>query len=679
VNRALSILLPLLLLSCDRAQQPDPEPAVAAPAPAPEVNADPDVPSGTAAARDAELAQQLAQYVDAFTNSNATFSRDGGKIVFQSNRDGLPQLYVADTQAPEAPATRLTQTTERVIEGLSLPDGKHVLYASDKGADENWSFFVVPVAGGEPRELTPGQPLNRDFPFVPEGLPEGAPTTLFYSARERTNPATTLWSLSLEPGAQPTKVYAEEKTGFLMAVSRDGKWGLWLRYPSRTDNTLLLVELGTGQTRQLWPADPASGPVNVPSAEFSPDGKLVYVTTDGGGEQSMLLALDRETGKEKARYVEPAPSTAGLTGLAVAPRGGAVALTVDAGNRTEVRLLDGVKLKPRAKVELPLGTGGVVDFSEDGKWLSLNRSTPDKPADVFAVDVATGAVRPLRTEPRPTITEMAALNVSIQELKTEDGLVIPINVVLPADLPADKKLPVIVHYHGGPSASSYIRWNPVQRFFTSQGYAWVEPNVRGSNGFGRAFEMADNGPKRLDAFEDVEASARWVAAQPWADPDKLVVYGGSYGGYTVLTALARWPDLWAAGVDLFGVVNLDTFLRTTSGLIREVFVVEFGDVDKDAAFLKTVSPIETVDQIEDPLFVYAGANDPRVPRSESDQVVKALRARDVPIEYMVAENEGHSVSRRETQLQLSSRVARFLEEELAAAEEAAAPAPAPAP
>jgi dipeptidyl aminopeptidase/acylaminoacyl peptidase len=665
----------VLLLSCDRAQQPDPEPAVAAPAPVPAATNTPDVPSGTAAARDAELAQQVALYVDAFGNGNAVFSRDGSKIVFQSNRDGLPQLYVADAKAPEAPATRLTQTTERVMEGLPLPDGQNVLYASDKGADENWSFFVVPLAGGEPRELTPGQPLNRDFPFAPDG----SPNTLFYSARERTHPASTLWSLSLEPGAQPVKVYAEEKTGFLSSVSRDGKWALWLRYPSRTDNTLLLVDLATGQTRPLWPADPATGPVSVTSADFSPDGKLVYVATDAGGEQALLLALDRETGKEKARYAETAPATAVLNGLVVAPRGGALAFTVDAGNRTEVRLLDGVKLKPRAKVELPLGSGGVMAFSEDGKWLSLNRSTPDVPADVFAVDVASGAVRPLRTEPRPSLAEQPKLNVSIQELKTADGLTIPINVVLPADLPADKKLPVIVHYHGGPSSSSYIRWNPVQRFFLSQGYAWVEPNVRGSAGFGRAFEMADNGPKREDAFGDVEASAQWVAAQPWADADKLVVYGGSYGGYTVLTALERWPELWASGVDLFGVVNLDTFLRTTSGLIREVFVVEFGDVDKDAAMLKTMSPIEAIDQIEDPLFVYAGANDPRVPRSESDQVVVALRQRDVPVEYMVADNEGHSFARRETQLALFSRVARFLEEELAAAEEAAAPAPAPTP
>jgi dipeptidyl aminopeptidase/acylaminoacyl peptidase len=144
----------------------------------------------------------------------------------------------------------------------------------------------------------------------------------------------------------------------------------------------------------------------------------------------------------------------------------------------------------------------------------------------------------------------------------------------------------------------------------------------------------------------------------------MVVLGGSYGGYTVLIALERWPDIWKAGVDLFGVANMATFLQSTSGVIREVFKVEFGDLEKDGAFLKTISPIEEVDKIRDPLFVYAGANDPRVPRAESDQIVAALRARKVPVEYMVAENEGHSLSRKENQVEFLSRSAVFLETQL---------------
>jgi dipeptidyl aminopeptidase/acylaminoacyl peptidase len=207
-----------------------------------------------------------------------------------------------------------------------------------------------------------------------------------------------------------------------------------------------------------------------------------------------------------------------------------------------------------------------------------------------------------------------------------------------------------------------VRWDPIARFFLSLGYAWVEPNVRGSSGFGRAFEMADNGVKRSEAFKDIEAVGRWVGAQPWADKNKLVVYGSSYGGYTTLIGLTRQADLWRAGVDLFGVANLPTLLKTTSG--AEMLKTEFGDLEKDADLLAQLSPLRQVDKIVDPLFVCAGASDQRAPKAESDLIVKALRERGVPVEYMVAGNEGHSLSRRENRIALASRVARFLETEL---------------
>jgi dipeptidyl aminopeptidase/acylaminoacyl peptidase len=279
------------------------------------------------------------------------------------------------------------------------------------------------------------------------------------------------------------------------------------------------------------------------------------------------------------------------------------------------------------------------------------------------VEVATGKVSPLRKDSRPQLDGLAPIEASIVEVEAFDHLKLPVNVFLPAGAKG-KKLPVIVSYHGGPANSSAIRWAPAVRFFLALGYAWIEPNVRGSSGFGRAYEEGDNGPRRLDAFKDIETTGRWAASQPWADKDRVVVFGGSYGGYTVLVALTRMPDIWRAGVNLFGVANLKTFMATTSGYIRELFLVEFGDPDKDAAFLDSISPALVADKIVDPLFVYAGANDPRVPRTESDLIVKAVRAHKVPVEYMVMDNEGHSLAHRESQIAFYSRAARFLETHL---------------
>jgi dipeptidyl aminopeptidase/acylaminoacyl peptidase len=613
----------------------------------------PDAPAGADAARVAELAAKAQPLVDAFLNSEALLTRDGKQVLLVSNRDGLPQLYLADAARPDSPAKRLLDSKERVTLDETTPDAKAILFRSDRGADEKWSVFRAGLDGSAPIELTTGERMQRDRVHVPDL----APDTLYFSARRISDVGSMLLVASATAPGPAREVYRDAKPGFLTAVSRDGKQGLFLRYPSRSENHLLRVDLASGKTTELYPG---TGKVTIEDARFSPDGNTVYVATDGGGEQAWLLALDADSGKEKARYVERDPPIATISGIDIAKKGGAIALTIDAGNRSEIRILDAATLQPRAKVAMPLGQGGASAFSEDGTKLVALWSTPSSPTDAWSIDPATGKAEPLRKEDRPSLREVPAMDVSITEVKAHDGLSLPINVFLPKA--RQEKLPVIVSYHGGPAGSSRIRWSALTAFFVAQGYAWVEPNVRGSGGFGRAFEEADNGPRRLEAFKDIKQTGRWAASQPWADPKRVVVFGGSYGGYTVLVGVTRMPDLWRAGVDLFGVANMKSFMATTSGLIREIFLVEFGDPEKDAAFFETISPLRDVERIKAPLFVYAGANDPRVPRTESDLIVRALRQRKVPVEYMVAENEGHSLSRKENVVQFLARSARFLEQ-----------------
>jgi len=613
----------------------------------------PDAPSGPAADRIAELSRKARPLVDAFLNSEALFSRDGRQVVMVSNRDGLPQLYVADAARPDSPAKRLFESKERVVLDRTTPDGKSVLFRSDHGADEKWSIWRVNLDGSGLAELTPGERMQRDQAHVPDLSPE----TIYFSARKISDVSSAVYAAPAAAPGTAREVFRNPKPGFLTDVARDGKRGLFVRYPTRSENYLVRLDLASGADRTLYPQ---SGKVSIFDARFSPDGRTIYVATDGGGEQALLLALDAESGSEKARYVEKEPAIASISQLAVARTADSLAFLVDAGNRTEVRLLDARTLQPRARVAMPLGQGDLSEFSEDGKRLLARWSTPSSPTDLWAIDSRTGQAAPLRKEARPSLRDVPEMETSITQVRAHDDLTIPINVYLPKS--RSGKLPVIVSYHGGPSSSSRIRWSATTAFFVSQGYAWVEPNVRGSAGFGRAFEEADNGPRRLEAFKDIESAGRWAAAQPWADPKRVIVYGGSYGGYTVLVGLTRMPALWRAGIDLVGVAHLKTFMATTSGLIREIFLLEFGDPEKDAAFLDSISPLKDVDRIVAPLFVYAGANDPRVPRSESDLIVGALRERRVPVEYMVADNEGHSLARKENLVEFLARSSRFLEE-----------------
>ncbi|HKC60875.1 MAG TPA: S9 family peptidase [Myxococcales bacterium] len=657
----------LLAFACATAPQPaerSTAPAVAAPsAPTPAAAAPagksvaeavlPDTPSGPDAERVAELSKKAASLVEAFVNTEALFTRDAKQVVMVSNRDGLPQLYVADAARPDSPARRLVTSKERVTLDRTTPDGKSVLFRTDHGADEKWSVWRVNLDGSGLTELTPGEPTQRDPAFVADL----APDTIYYSARRIADASSAVYAASTAAPGPAKEVFREPKPGFLTDVSRDGKSGLFVRYPTRSENYLLRLDLASGAARPLFPG---SGKVSIFDARFSPDGRTIYVATDGGGEQALLLALDAGSGNEKARYVEKDPPISTVSQIAVAKTGDSLALLIDAGNRTELRLLDARTLRPRARVAMPLGQGDLSGFSEDGRQFLARWSTPSSPTDVWSIDSRSGRATQLRKEARPSLRDVPQMETSITEVQSHDGLSLPINVYLPRN--RSGRLPVIVAYHGGPSASSRIRWSAATAFFLSQGYAWVEPNVRGSGGFGRAYEEADNGHKRLEAFKDIEATGRWAASQPWADPKRVIVYGGSYGGYTVLVGLTRMPDLWRAGVDLVGVANLKTFMATTSGLIREIFLLEFGDPEKDSAFLDSISPLKDVDRIVAPLFVYAGANDPRVPRSESDLIVGALRARKVPVEYMVAQDEGHSLARKETLVQFLARAGRFLEQ-----------------
>ena len=631
--------------------------AVAAP-PAPPPSSEPTVLTDEQKQRDAALAPLITTIVDAYPNWNgffsslvANYSPDGKHIVFGSLRDGVPEIYLGDVAHPADAAKAVTTGPERAIWAGFTPDGKAILFLRDLKGDENHAIWRVNLDGTGLVNLTPGEAMKRGEPLIPKRKPK----TMLYTATRTGEVGMRLFTQPLD-GGEPKLVSTEPGVAELTGVNPDGTRALVSRAPSLSDQRLVTVELATGEARLLYP--PEGKTVGIHEAAFSQDGRRVYVSTDEGGEASVLLALDATTGKEVARFASEVP-TAAMT-MAVPEKGDVLAVRSDLGTHGEVRLLDAKTLKPLRAAKVPLGDVQLGTFSADGRAFSVLISLPNQPADVFAVEVATGAVRPLRADKRAGLDALPAIEATVEKVAAFDGLSIPINRYLPAGLDPAKRLPTIAIFHGGPATSYAVRWNAYARAFVALGYAVLEPNVRGSTGFGRAYEMADNREKRADWLKDLEAVNTWAKAQRWCDPERVVVWGQSYGGYTTLMALTRQPTLWRAGVDLYGVADMKAFLRTTDPRIRALFVTEFGDLEKDGALLDEFSPMRDVDKIVRPLFVYAGQNDPRVPRSESDAIVRAVRAHGVPNEYMVAANEGHTVDRRETKSELLTRTARFL-------------------
>jgi len=603
--------------------------------------------------RDAARAPLATALIDAFTNGAPQFSRDG-KVLFQSNRGGSPQLYLADAANPSAPPIAITRGPERTDFADFTRDGKAILFLRDQGADENFRIYRVGLDGSGETNLTPGQSRHRD----PFSEPRSKPGMIAYTQHDPKSPASEVVVQPLD-GA-PHVVYTDPAPAILTETSPDGSRALLLRFNSASDVVLFEIALGTGQPRRIFP--PEGKKITMNDARYSADGTRAFAAGDDGADGEYVYALDLATGAVTGQYRQDSPPTAFVSTIQASPRGDQIAITVNAGNHSEVRILDAGTLALRRRVNAPLGWLETTRYSDDGARFGVTVSAPQAPADVFSVDAASGMLSPLRQEPRAGLEAMPPLNTSIESVKAFDGLTIPVNTYLPPI--GGKRLPVIVAFHGGPAWSYQVRWNVTARFFTQLGYAYLEPNVRGSTGFGRGYEMADDREKRADWLKDVETVNAWVKAQPWADPARVVVWGGSYGGYTVLMALTRQPTLWRAGVDQVGVANLVSLLQSTDQAIRAIFVQEFGDLEKDRELLERFSPIRDADRIVAPLFVYAGANDPRVPRTESDQIVRALRARQIPVEYMVAENEGHSLDRRENRIEFYTRVARFLDDQL---------------
>jgi dipeptidyl aminopeptidase/acylaminoacyl peptidase len=311
-----------------------------------------------------------------------------------------------------------------------------------------------------------------------------------------------------------------------------------------------------------------------------------------------------------------------------------------------------------------------VSFGPAGDRLALSASGRALNTNVFVVPVpglreGEGATTRQWTHagtagiPRETFVEPDLVRYG-----TFDGREIPAFYSVPDDVeraePGDA--PVVVDIHGGPESQRRPSFAGLTQYFLSRGYAVFEPNVRGSTGYGKAYTHLDDVEKRMDAVRDIDAAVDWLAARPELDAERVVAKGGSYGGFMVLAALTEYPDRWAAGIDAVGIANFVTFLENTGPWRRELREAEYGSLAEDRDLLEEISPINRVENIEAPLFVLHGANDPRVPVGEAEQIVEQIREQGVPVEKLIFEDEGHGIAKLENQVEAYTRVVDFLDQ-----------------
>jgi dipeptidyl aminopeptidase/acylaminoacyl peptidase len=607
-------------------------------------------PADPGKARDAEIAARAAPFVDAFGNSSAVLAPDG-QVVFVSTRDGQPQLYAGLVGEPDQPPRRLPGPPERMLAPRLLPDGRTLVFLSDVGSDRKFHVFRIGIDGSGLADLTPDGELRRNALRVARWS-----GTMVYSAHVLDDQTTRVFVQTLDE--PPREIHRDPKVGFVADISADGRRALFVQQWSVTEEVLFALDVATGAPTRLFP--PEGQRCALGGASLTADGASAITACAARGQPLRVVKLDTATGAEQAHYNEAAVPTARLGGLAVSPAGDRVVIGLEAGEHSELRVLDPHDLRALDAPRVPLADIDVGEFDGDGRRLALTVRLPDAPPEIAALDIATGAIEPLRREPRPGLAPPP--RTMIERLPAFDGGSIPVNVYLPDGKTG--RLPTLVLIHGGPYGTAKIAWSPTVAFWTAMGFAVIAPNIRGSSGYGIEYEEADDRERRIGAVRDVESVNRWARAQPWCDGDKLVIGGLSYGGYMTLLALTRQPALWRAGIDGSGMSNLRTMEQLEDQTIRAFDDTEFGVLGKDDALLVEWSPITAVDRIVAPVFVYQGVRDPVTPQYEADQIVTALRHRHVPVEYMLVANEGHGVTRRENLIAYLARSYRFVAEHL---------------
>jgi dipeptidyl aminopeptidase/acylaminoacyl peptidase len=426
--------------------------------------------------------------------------------------------------------------------------------------------------------------------------------------------------------------------------SPDDKSLLVSDYHSVNESALWLVDLATGSKRRLTPP----GVVAYGGGQFSPDGKLVYTTSDEGAEFARLIAIDVATGVAHVVSREPKWD---VEDFALSHDGKTLAYVTNEDGISVVHLMDPKTGAVRHSANLPVGVIGGLRWHRNNRDLGFVVSSARSPQDVYSLNIETGNVDRWTESETGGIDPKTFVEPKLVHWKGTDGLTLSGFLYQPAAKFTGKR-PVIIDIHGGPEGQSRPGFlGRLNYFIDQQGVAIIFPNVRGSTGYGKTFVAADNGVKRVDAYHDIGTLFDWIATQPDLDANRVMVTGGSYGGHMTLVTATLYADKITCALDVVGMSNLATFLEHTESYRRDLRRVEYGD-ERDStvrSFMEAMAPLNHADKITKPLFVVSGANDPRVPKSEADQIVGAVRQHGTPVWYLVGLDEGHGFAKKKNQ------------------------------
>ncbi|EFH85503.1 alpha/beta hydrolase family protein [Ktedonobacter racemifer] len=596
------------------------------------------------------------RYLNVRSATGASFSPDGQHISFLTNITGVAEVWSVSIDQPnlQEPAwpRQLTFRGERVSGATFAPHADTLLVSGDIGGNERAQLFLLSADGSEFRALTEKPEVMHSFGgWSPDG------ERIVYNSNERDARFFDVYEMQVSTG-ECRLLLEQDGSNMPVRYSPDGKQVLVRRVESLSRNALILIDIDSGEARDLTP-DLGEGAALHATPFWSADRKGLYLLCNRERDFLSLAYLDLAT--TELRYLSDIPWD--VEALAVTRDGASLAMVINEDGISRLELFDVAQGWEQRHVLLAptLPKSVVLDlaWSQDGAKLAITLSGADEPTDIWIWDMAGGHIQRATLSSTGGIPRASFVAPAVVRYPSFDGRDIPAFLYQPAG--AQKNLPVVISVHGGPESQERPWFNPIYQYLVARGYAVLAPNVRGSTGYGYTYQSLDDVRKRMDSVADLKAAVEWLRESGIADPERIAVYGGSYGGFMVLAAVTTYPDLWAAAVDIVGIANFVTFLENTGPWRRKWREAEYGSLEQDRAFLEQISPIHAVDKITAPLFVVHGANDPRVPLGEAEQVVNALRQRNVPVEYLVFADEGHGLIKRDNRLKAYPAIADFLD------------------
>ena len=592
----------------------------------------------------------IEQFMNTVRIGGSSFSSDDKSILFHNNKTGIFNVYSVPVTG--GAATQLTTSTKESTFAVSyFPTDARFIYTYDRGGNENNHLYLRELDGTE-RDLTPGEKVKANFLGWSHDR-----KSFFFSTNERDTRFFDIYEMPID-SFKPSLIYKDETGLSIGAISDDKKYIAFQKNGgSPSDSDVHLYNIATKEMKNITAH---TGDMANSAQTFDVASKYLYYLTDANSEYRYVARYDLATGKTEV--VEKAPWDVFYTYFSENGKYRVTAVNEDA--RTKIKIYETASGKLVNLPQLPNADITGVNISRSEKLMAFYLNGDRSPSNLYVYDFATKKATKLTDSLNPEINAADLVDSQVIRYKSFDGLEIPSILYKPKNASAQNKVPALVLVHGGPGGQTRVGYSAMTQYLVNHGYVVLGANNRGSSGYGKTFFAADDGKHGREPLWDIVESKKYLASLGYVDERKIGIIGGSYGGYMVLAALAFKPEEFAVGVDIFGVSN---WVRTLQSIppywesFRKSLYKELGDPSKDLENLRAISPLFHTEKIVKPLIVLQGANDPRVIKPESDEIVESIKKRNGVVEYILFDNEGHGFTKKANEIRAYKAILDFLD------------------